>query len=113
MYQLYGIANCDTVKKARKKLESLGVEFEFVDFKKQAPSQVIIKRWKKAFGGEWPLNKKGRTYRQLKDEIESMSASEMPAYIAENTSLIKRPVLEKDGKVLSFGYDEEVLNSLS
>lgn len=113
MFQLYGIANCDTVKKTKKKLEQMGIDFEFVDFKKQPPTGVLIKKWKKAFDGQWPVNKSGRTYKMLKDEFESLNAKEIPTYISENTSLIKRPILEKDGKVLCFGYNEEVLNKLS
>lgn len=113
MYLLYGIPNCDTVKKAKKSLEQRGVEFEFVNLKKESPSKALLERWKKAFDGQWPINKKGRTYRQLKEEIESMSDKELVGLITENTSLIKRPVLEKNGKVVCFGYDEDTFNRLS
>lgn len=112
MYTLYGISNCDTVKKSKKKLNELGIEFNFVDFKKEAPDEKLLKRWKKAFG-DWPLNKKGRTYRQLKDEVEALSDTKLPQFIAENTSLIKRPILEEGSKVLCFGFDEEVYSSLN
>ena len=112
MYTLYGIPNCDTVKKAKKKLESNGVEFEFVNFKKEQPTTKQINNWKKSFG-DWPINKKGRTYKQLKDEIDSLATKEIPGFIAENTSLIKRPILEEDGNVLCFGFDEEVIEGLS
>lgn len=113
MYTLYGIPNCDTVKKAKKKLDELGLEYDFVNFKKEVPSPALLKKWKKSFDDQWPLNKKGRTYKQLSNQIESIKDSEMPKFIAENTSLIKRPVLEKAGNVICFGYDEESFSSLN
>lgn len=113
MYKLYGIANCDTVKKAKKILEDKNIEFEFINFKKVFPTTAQIKNWKKAYGNEWPVNKKGRTYKILKDEFESLKASEVPQFISENTSLIKRPILERDKDVLCFGFEAEVFNSLN
>jgi Spx/MgsR family transcriptional regulator len=111
MFELYGIPNCDTVKKAMKKLKEQGIDYEFHNFKKETPTKKDIKRWKSAYG-DWPVNKKGRTYKQLKDDLESASSSEMENLIMENTSLIKRPILEENGEVISFGFDEEVYEGL-
>lgn len=111
MVKMYGIPNCDTVKKAKKFLEENGVEFEFVDFKKVTPTEKKIKSWKKVFG-DWPVNKRGTTFRKLKEEFESANDTEIIKLIAENTSLIKRPVLENKGKVLCLGFDKEVFGSL-
>jgi len=111
MITMYGIPNCDTVKKAKKALEASGVEYEFVDFKKTKPSKKNLKEWK-AFFGEWPINKRGTTYRKLKEEFDGASDAGLVDLMIENTSVIKRPVLEKNGKVLCLGFDKEVFEKL-
>lgn len=111
MYKIYGIPNCNTVKKALNHLESSGISYEFVNFKKTPPTKTQIQDWKKAFG-DWPVNKKGPTYRKIKDEFEAASASEKKAILSETTSAIKRPILEKNGETLCFGYDEELYGGL-
>lgn len=110
--KMYGIPNCDTVKKTRVYLEKKGVDYEFVDFKKTPPSADDIKRWKEAFG-DWPLNKKGPTFRKNQEEFEKLSEAKIPAFIATNSSMIKRPIIEDQGRVLSFGFDEVKLNALT
>lgn len=109
-FSLYGIPNCDTVKKARTYLEKKGISFEFIDFKKYIPTEKDIKRWAEAFEG-LPVNTKGATYKKHKDTFEALSEKEKIAFIQQNTSLIKRPILEKDGTVLAFGFDEELFQS--
>lgn len=106
MIKLFGIPNCDTVKKARTFLEKKQVSFEFVDFKKYKPTNDDISRWSEVFGG-LPVNTKGVTYKKHKEQFEGLSPKEQVKFIQENTSMIKRPVLEKDGKVLAFGFDED------
>ncbi|MBY0517584.1 MAG: Spx/MgsR family RNA polymerase-binding regulatory protein [Bacteriovoracaceae bacterium] len=110
--KMYGIPNCDTVKKARTFLEKKKIAYEFVDFKKTPPTASDIERWKKAFG-EWPLNKRGPTFRKNQEEFEKLSEAKIPAFIIANSSMIKRPILERDGKVLVFGFDEEAYKKLS
>jgi len=109
--KLYGIANCDTVKKARVFLENLNIEFEFIDFKKQKPSKTDLLRWKKFFG-DWPLNTKGPTFRKHQAELDDMLESKKADFIIENSSMIKRPILEREGEVLAFGFDEKFYKSL-
>ncbi len=106
MYKIFGIPNCDTVKKARVFLEKRKVDVEFVDFKKTMPTLEDIKRWSEAFGG-LPLNVKGVTYKKFKSEFEALGEKEQKEFIRKNTSMIKRPILERDGRVLSFGFSEE------
>lgn len=110
-YKLYGIPNCDTVKKARKHLEAKGIDYEFVDFKKTPPTKVSIEKWK-SFLGDWPVNTRGRTYKTLKDNFLSSNNSAKIKLIGENSSLVKRPVLEASGKVLCLGYDGDLYESL-
>ena len=103
MMKLYGIPNCDTVKKAR---TFLGEKAEFVDFKKAPPTADDIARWEKAFG-DLPVNKSGQTYKKHKEVYEKLSPKEKVSFLMENSSMIKRPILEKNGKVLAFGFKEE------
>lgn len=111
MFTMYGIPNCDTVKKAKKHLEGKGFEVEFFNFKKEAPTKVMIKRWKE-FVGELPVNPKGRIYKQMKEEYDNATAATKVTMLQENTSLIKRPVLERDGEVLCLGYDKDLYENL-
>ena len=111
MYKLYGIPNCDTVKKARTFLDSKNVAVTFVDFKKTAPTQLDIKRWQKAFG-DLPVNTKGATYKKFKDEYESGDLNQKINFLIQNTSMIKRPILEKEGEVLAFGFEASLYQKL-
>lgn len=106
MYRLFGIPNCDTVKKARTFLEKKKIDVEFIDFKKYTPTSEDIERWGKAFGGI-PVNNKGVTYKKHKDVFEGLSSSKQVEFIQKNTSMIKRPILEKGNKVIAFGFDED------
>lgn len=111
MYKLFGIPNCDTVKKARTYLASKKAELEFIDFKKYRPTEEDIKRWSEAFGS-LPVNTKGVTYKKHKDTFEKLSTKEQVKFIQENTSMIKRPILEKNSKVLAFGFVEDEYRSV-
>lgn len=105
MYKLFGIPNCDTVKKARTFLEKKKIETEFIDFKKYTPTTEDIERWSKFFGG-LPVNTKGVTYKKHKVQFEGLTLKAQVKFIQENTSMLKRPILEKNNKVLAFGFDE-------
>lgn len=102
--KVYGIKNCDTVKKALVFLDSKKAEYDFIDFKKQAPTKTDIARWKKVFG-DFPANKKGPTFRKIKDEFEAASASDKVNLLIENSSAIKRPIIEVNDKIF-FGIDD-------
>ncbi len=111
MYKIYGIPNCNTVKKALTHLDKKGLKYEFINFKKTPPTKTQLQAWKTAFG-DWPVNKKGPTYRKIKEDFESQSASEKYKTLMETTSAIKRPIITKNDKVLAFGYDEEIYDKL-
>src|SRR5688500_17480802 len=111
MYKLYGIPNCDTVKKARVFMDSRGLPVNFIDFKKSQPSETDLKRWAEAFGS-LPVNFKGATYKKHKDEFESLNLKDKISFLKIHTSMLKRPILEKDNIVLAFGFDEESYNSI-
>lgn len=111
MYKLYGIANCDTVKKARTFLDSRKIEFEFIDFKKYQPTEKDLLSWSKEFGG-WPVNRSGLTYKKVKDNYEPLPEKDKIKFIQENTSMIKRPILVKGNAVLAFGFNEQMYSDI-
>jgi arsenate reductase len=111
MITMYAIPNCDTVKKARAYLDKKKIAYEFVDFKKTPPTPELIKRWTE-FLGELPANKKGLTYRKYKDEFEALTPAKKVNFLIENSSMIKRPVLENKNKTLALGFDEETYAGL-
>ncbi|SDP40649.1 arsenate reductase [Ralstonia sp. 25mfcol4.1] len=110
---LYGIPNCDTVKKARTWLESNGVDYTFHDFKKQGVDEKMLRAWLKHVPLATLLNKKGTTYRALSDADKAKADNEAGAVALMQTSpsLIKRPVLDRDGKV-SVGFSADTYASL-
>ena len=111
MYTVYGIKNCDTVKKALKKLDQMKISYEFFDFKKSPPTKELILRWRD-FMGMWPVNTKGPTYRKIKDDFEKASDAKKISILVEASSAIKRPILEKKNKVLCAGFDEDIYGKL-
>lgn len=106
--KLYGIPNCNTVKKARDWLNTNHVAHQFHDFKKQGASADILNNWLAQTSREQLINRAGLTWRGLqtseKDNITDNASA--IALMQAKTSLIKRPVLEKDGKILYLGFDE-------
>ncbi len=102
MIDLYGIPNCDTVKKAVSWLKQHELEYRFHDYKKEGVSKARLKQWCKVFGWENVLNKQGTTWKQLSIEGQSAINNEQSAinFLAEHTSAIRRPVVEADGKFL-------------
>jgi len=111
MYKLFGIPNCDTVKKARTYLEKNNIDYEFVDFKKSPPTSDLIESWSKKFPG-LPVNTKGTTYKKYKEEYEKMTDSKKVAFLCSNPSMIKRPILMKAKTTLSFGFDSDNYDSI-
>ncbi len=102
--KLYGIRNCDTVKKARKWLEEQGIAHDFHDFKKDGLDASRLQRWEQAVGWETLLNRRGTTWRKLPDEVrDTISAQSAHELMLENPSIIKRPVVEH-GDNVSVGF---------
>lgn len=104
---VYGIPNCDTVKKARQWLDAKGIAYDFHDYKKAGIDSVRLEGWASTAGWEVLLNKRGTTFRKLdaadKADIDSNKAVIL---MAQNTSLIKRPVVEHPGGLL-VGFKED------
>ncbi len=108
MIRLYGIPNCDTVKRARAWLNGQDRPHEFVDFKKSPPEEAQLRRWSEALGGvDVLVNRRGTTWRQLDDaqRAGADSTEGALALLQLKSSLIKRPVVEwPDGRVTA-GFD--------
>ena len=98
---LYGIKNCDTMKKARAWLDGQGVEYAFHDYKVQGIDAAHLKRWAAEVGWETVLNRAGTTFRKL-PEAQKTGLDERKAIglMLEQPSMIKRPVLEAGGRIV-------------
>lgn len=95
MITLYGIPNCDTIKKAKKWLEANSVEYRFHDFRKDGLEAEQLKGWADELGWELLLNKRGTTWRQQPDEVKnSIDEASALALMLEHPAMIKRPVLD-------------------
>ena len=104
--QLYGIPNCDTVKKARTWLDAAGIAYAFHDYKKEGADPARLAQWADAAGWEALLNRRGTTFRKLPDaEKEGIDRDRAIALMAAQPSLIKRPVVEHEGGLL-VGFSE-------
>ena len=91
---LYGIKNCDTVRKARKWLEAQGIEYTFHDVRSDGLDKKDLSAWVKSVGWEVLLNRRGTTWRQLPDkDKESINEANAVKLMLANPTLIKRPVL--------------------
>lgn len=107
MIKLYGIPNCDTVKKARTWLANHQIALDFHDFKKQGLTAEIVQHWLQQSTWEQLINRKGLTWRGLSDEQKTISGNAAAQQLMlDKTSVIKRPLLEQDGKLLHIGFDE-------
>ena len=94
---IYGIKSCSTMKKAFTKLDELGVNYDFHDYKKQGIDKESVQRWVNELGIDKVLNKRGTTWRKLTDEQKQAADSDVDNAIdllIENTSMIKRPIVE-------------------
>ena len=105
---MYGIKNCDTIKKARTWLDAHGVGFDFHDYKAKGADAAQLGAWVAALGWETVLNRAGTTFRGLADADKvGIDADKAIALMIEQPSLIKRPVLVGDG-VLLVGFKPEI-----
>ena len=113
MITLYGIPNCDTVKKARRFLDEHGVAYTFHDFKKSGVTQALLMPWIKSVGIDILLNKRGLTWRRLPaEDKENVTDAKALKLMLQNASIIKRPVLI-DGDTILVGFDEEAYAALA
>jgi arsenate reductase len=110
---LYGIPNCDTVKKARTWLADKGHDFDFHDFKKHGLARETAAQWLEQLDWEVLVNRKGLTWRNLPEERRAQVVDKASALdlVLENPSVIKRPVLDNGGK-FSVGFSADLYREL-
>jgi len=113
MITVYGISNCDSVKKARKWLEQYALEYRFHDFRKDGLEQATIEAWLANDGVELAtlLNKRSTTWKQLDPEAQQSAEGDAAALMAEHPTLIKRPVLIQ-GDTILVGFKEAAYQQL-
>jgi arsenate reductase (glutaredoxin) len=105
---IYGIKNCDTMKKARGWLDSHGVAYRFHDYKTDGLSKDKLKRWVDELGWEALLNRAGTTFRKLPDaDKEGLDERKALALMLAQPSMVRRPVLEAGAKLL-VGFKPEI-----
>lgn len=106
---LYGIPNCDTVKKARAWLEANGVACTFHDFRKQGVPEGHLDRWIAEAGCDKLVNRKGTTWRKLDAAVQAgaADAAGARALMLQQPGVIKRPVVEWDARTVTVGFDAQ------
>lgn len=114
MYTVYGIKNCNTVKKALDYLNAHQVSYIFHDYKKAGVTKKILSNWASQIGWEPLINKKGTTWRALDEQTKESITNKSAAFdlAIAKTSVIKRPLIELDGKVIAIGFDEATYDAV-
>jgi Spx/MgsR family transcriptional regulator len=110
--KVFGIKNCDSMKKAFAWLEDRGIEYSFHDYKKAGVPRDRLVEWCRAVGWKTLLNTKGSTWRKLMPEQQNISTqSKAVATMVEHPSIIRRPVIESEGGQLLVGFDPTIFES--
>lgn len=106
---IYGIKNCDTIKKSLQWMKQNKVEFQFHDYKTQGITSDKLKAWTEQTSWENLVNKKGTTWRKMDESVKASTTNAEKAIelMQENPSLIKRPIAERDGEIIAVGFKEE------
>ena len=108
MLKVFGIPNCDQIKKTQKWLKDRGIDFEFHDYKKQGITKKILTDWCKDVEWEILLNKRSRTWKELNETNRSnLTQAKAITLMKLNPTLIKRPVVQQS-KTLTVGFNEKV-----
>jgi len=109
---IYGIPNCDTMKKARKWLDAHGIAYEFHDYKKQGIDQERLRTWEAELGWESLLNRRGMMWRRVPEAVKAAIDRESAlGLMLETPSIIKRPVLDTGGG-LYVGFRPELYQEI-
>lgn len=114
MKTVYGIKNCNTVKKVLDYLNEHQIAYEFHDYKKLGVTPTLLEGWCNQVSWEVLVNKKGTTWRQLTDEekVAVKDAASAITLMLAKTSVIKRPIITENDSILSIGFDERALAQL-
>ncbi|WP_263322295.1 ArsC family reductase [Endozoicomonas sp. Mp262] len=112
MITLYGISNCDTIRKARRWLKDAGIEYHFHDYRKEGIDESMLQHWIEQLDWEQLVNKRGTTWRQLPEDIKSsVDAGQALKLMLEQPAMIKRPLLDLGDKPV-LGFSPSLYSSL-
>jgi Spx/MgsR family transcriptional regulator len=106
---VFGIKNCNTMKKTFDFLNENNIPYQFIDYKKQAPEVALLEKFAEKVSFESLINKKGTTYKKLSEEDKKKMETENPSLeiLASNSSMIKRPIIEFPNGELILGFEPE------
>ena len=112
--KLYGIPNCNTVKKARAWLDEHGVAYDFHDYKKQGVDRAMLESWLEQMPWEKLVNRAGMTWRGLNDAEKAaiVDNASAVALMTAKPSVIRRPVVADEARILTIGFDASTYESL-
>ncbi len=109
---MFGIPNCDTIKKAKKWLQNANISFEFHDYRKQGVDRALVEEFCRHLGWEQVLNKRGTTYRQLsQQQKDNLDLSSAISLLVEHPAMIKRPILSVNNQ-FHIGFKAEQYNNI-
>jgi arsenate reductase len=110
-WMIYGIKNCSSVSKVRTQFDAAGISYDFLDFKKQPPSKAQLQQWLATVSLATLLNKQSTTWRKLSEEEKQQADSLEGAITLMHLypSLIKRPVIEQDGRLYQVGTQQHFI----
>ena len=111
-FTLYAIPNCDTVKKARVWLADHGIDYQFHDYKKGGISRRQLEYWLTQKSWEELVNRAGTTWKKLLDADKPTNADAAIALMMEKPSVIRRPLIEADGKIILLGFNAEACETV-
>lgn len=111
MVKIYGIKNCGSVKKALNFLDSKGIDYEFIDFKKTPLMPKNLDFWLKKVDLKTLLNTKGTTYKKLELKNKNLDNEQIKAYLLQEPLLIKRPVIEYQGGII-VGFEANLYHQI-
>ena len=109
---IYGISNCDTVKKAKNWLDQHSIDYQFHDFRKQGLDETTINQWLKTVSWDKILNKRSTSWRNLDASIQqAVNSSNVVSLLVENPTLIKRPVMDVNGTI-TIGFNADTYQGI-
>ncbi len=113
MITIYGIPNCDTIRKTRNWFERHHIPYCFHDYRKDGITKEKLRTWCREENWEKLLNKQSVSWRKLSPEVQGaiISATKAIPILLQNPTMIKRPVIEKDGNIIQVGFNEEDLKN--
>lgn len=110
--KLFGLKNCDSCKKAMKALDAAGVAFDFVDIRAEADLASVVPVWLDKTGSKALINTRSTTWRSLDDAQRGRAETDPAGLLAENPTLVKRPVIDT-GDEVHVGWSDKVLEAVS